>query len=66
MCGRFSFADFEGIKERFQIETPTLKPNYNVAPSQDVAVILKHCSNQLALFKWGLIPYWAKDPSIRS
>ena len=66
MCGRFSIAGFEGIEERFQleIEFPDLKPNYNVAPSQNVPVILKHCSNQLALFKWGLIPFWAKDPSI--
>jgi len=64
MCGRFSFVDFEGIEERFQIETPTLKPNYNVAPSQEVAVILNNGSNHLAHFKWGLIPYWAKDPSI--
>ena len=66
MCGRFSIAEFEGIGERFQIEIefPDLKPNYNVAPSQDVPVILKHCSNHLALFRWGLIPYWAKDPSI--
>jgi len=66
MCGRFSIAGFEGIEERFQleIEFPDLKPNYNVAPSQDVPVILNKGSNQLALFKWGLIPYWAKDPSI--
>ena len=66
MCGRFSIAGFEGIEERFQleIEFPDLKPNYNVAPSQDVPVILNKGSNQLALFKWGLIPFWAKDPSI--
>jgi len=66
MCGRFSIAEFKGIEERFQleIEFPDLKPNYNVAPSQDVSVILKHCSNHLALFRWGLIPFWAKDPSI--
>ena len=66
MCGRFSIAGFEGFEERFQlkIEFPDLKPNYNVAPSQDVPVILHKGSNQLALFKWGLIPYWAKDASI--
>jgi len=64
MCGRFSIAEFEGIEERFQIEPPDLKPNYNVAPSQDVPVILNNGSNQLALFKWGVIPFWAKDPSI--
>jgi len=66
MCGRFSIADFKGFEERFQleIEFPDLKPNYNVAPSQNVPVILNNGSNHLAMFKWGLIPYWAKDPSI--
>jgi len=66
MCGRFSIMRFEGIEERFQltIEFPDLKPNYNVAPSQDVPVILNNGSNQLAQFRWGLIPYWSKDPSI--
>ena len=66
MCGRFSLAGFVGFEERFQlkIEFPDLKPNYNVAPSQDISVILNRGSNQLALFRWGLIPYWAKDPSI--
>ena len=66
MCGRFSFTGFEGFEERFQlkIEFPDLKPNYNVAPSQDIPVILNKGLNQLAFFKWGLIPYWAKDPSI--
>jgi len=40
------------------------KEPYNVAPSQDVLVILNKGSNHLALFRWGLIPFWAKDPSI--
>ncbi|MDR3586888.1 MAG: SOS response-associated peptidase [Desulfosporosinus sp.] len=61
MCGRFSFVDIEDIRERFQIEPPNLKPNYNVTPSQDVPVIK---GNQLAMFRWGLIPFWAKAPSI--
>ena len=66
MCGRFSIVGFEGIEQRFQIEIefPDLEPNYNVAPSQNVPVILNHGSNHLAMFKWGLIPFWAKDPSI--
>lgn len=62
MCGRFTFSEFEGIEERFQIETPPiLKPNYNVAPTHDVPVII---NNKLAMFRWGLIPFWAKDPAI--
>jgi len=61
MCGRFTFIDIEGIKERFKTEPVNLKPNYNVAPTLDVAVIVN--TGQLAMFKWGLIPFWAKDPS---
>ena len=64
MCGRFTFSEFEGIENRFQIEPQNLKPNYNVAPSQDVPVIINDGSNHLAMFRWGLIPFWAKDPSI--
>ena len=64
MCGRFTFSEFEGIEERFQIEPQNLKPNYNVAPTQDVPVIINNETNHLAMFRWGLIPFWAKDPSI--
>ena len=61
-CGdAFSIVEFDGIEERFGIKTPDLKPNYNVAPSQDVPVIT---GNRVAMFRWGLIPFWAKDPSI--
>jgi len=64
MCGRFSFTEFEGIEERFQIEPQSLTPNFNVAPSQDVPVIINDGDNHLSMFRWGLIPFWAKDPSI--
>lgn len=61
MCGRFTFIDIEDIRERFKTEPVDLKPNYNVAPTQNVPVILNH---QLSMFRWGLIPFWAKDPTI--
>ena len=62
MCGRFTFIDIDEIRERFKAEPIDLKPNYNVAPSQDVAVIVNY--GQLSMFRWGLIPFWAKNPSI--
>lgn len=61
MCGRFSFIDIEDIRERFKTEPIDLKPNYNVAPTQDVPVIR---NGQLSMFRWGLIPSWAKDPYV--
>ena len=67
MCGRFSRkATLQAIIDEFEIEdvTGTIKPSYNVAPGQDVAVILKDENRKLGLLKWGLIPSWAKDPAI--
>jgi len=64
MCGRFIIADITGIEKRFQIEPQNLKPNYNLAPTQDVPVIINDGSNHLAMFRWGLIPFWAKDLAI--
>ena len=42
-------------------------PRYNIAPTQPVPVIRqnpKEPVHEIALMKWGLIPNWAKDPSI--
>jgi putative SOS response-associated peptidase YedK len=40
------------------------KPNYNCAPSQKLPVITNTEKGKLSYFKWGLIPFWAKDPKI--
>lgn len=67
MCGRFSFISINEIKERFnlvQLEFD-FEPRYNIAPSQPVPVVIhRNGGNQLCMFRWGLIPYWAKDESI--
>ena len=56
------------------IGTPlNLRPRYNVAPSQDVAVVRAADPGSrsgtgdgrtLAMLRWGLIPAWARDPAI--
>ena len=40
----------------------TERPRFNIAPSQDVAVVRinKEGGRTLGLVRWGLIPYWAK------
>jgi putative SOS response-associated peptidase YedK len=66
MCGRFSFSIREKIiEDNFGIELSDLSPHYNCAPGQQLAVVLFE-QNQYSLkyFKWGLIPFWAKEPSI--
>jgi putative SOS response-associated peptidase YedK len=67
MCGRFALtAPASVIAEIFQIDVlPDMLPRYNIAPSQSIAAIV-HTDGirQLRMFKWGLIPGWAKDPKI--
>lgn len=41
-----------------------LPARFNIAPSQPVAVIANDAPQTLALFRWGLIPFWAKDAGI--
>ena len=68
MCGRFtqrlSWVELHKLMDL--IGAPlNLQPRYNVAPSQDVAVVRASASGRrLSMLRWGLIPTWAKDPAI--
>jgi putative SOS response-associated peptidase YedK len=55
----------------------TLAPDYNVAPTKPVYAVLerparagtpehepREAQRQLRVLTWGLVPFWAKDPSI--
>jgi len=67
MCGRFSFSPNEIIiEERFdlEIEEGSYKPRYNCAPSQNLPVISNAEPGRLSFYRWGLIPFWAKDMTI--
>lgn len=67
MCGRFTLtADPKKIKETFPwLKIPAgVQPRYNIAPTQPVPVVPNNGENRLDLFNWGLVPFWAKDPSI--
>jgi putative SOS response-associated peptidase YedK len=67
MCGRYSFIlEDEMIRERFgvTVRSAIYKARYNCAPTQKLAVISNENPNVLSLYRWGLIPFWAKDPAI--
>jgi putative SOS response-associated peptidase YedK len=70
MCGRFAFfTGLEEAKKAFSIQqfNVALEASYNVAPTQDVAVVVhREGGNALEKMRWGLIPFWAKDPAIGS
>jgi putative SOS response-associated peptidase YedK len=67
MCGRYSFIlEDEMIRERFgvNVRSAIYKARYNCAPNQNLAVISNETPGELSLYRWGLVPFWAKDPAI--
>ena len=69
MCGRFArYDDEKELVERFNFTNPSgilFEKRFNIAPTQNVPVVVVEEDNRiLKLMKWGLVPFWAKDPSI--
>ena len=70
MCGRYRLSRRKQIiEEHFDAGSGEEEwaPRYNIAPTQPVAVIRqnpKEPVRELSLLRWGLIPSWAKDPSV--
>jgi len=76
MCGRYAnFLSEQELIDAFEIATIAddarlLGPSWNVAPTQKVILVTaskEDPSKRIAeTAKWGLVPSWAKDPSVGS
>jgi putative SOS response-associated peptidase YedK len=73
MCGRFtqlrSWADLMRLYRATEsAPASNWPPRYNVAPTQDIAVVRRtpDGGRRLEPMRWGLVPSWAKDVSIGS
>jgi putative SOS response-associated peptidase YedK len=67
MCGRYQMSVSEkDITVRFNVDVyeKLYRPGYNCAPSQKLPVIKNTEPDKLSFLKWGLIPFWSKDPKI--
>jgi putative SOS response-associated peptidase YedK len=67
MCGRFVFhADWNVVQQEFSLASSPVDfaARYNIAPTQHVPVITNENPHELSLYRWGLIPSWAKDAAI--
>jgi putative SOS response-associated peptidase YedK len=66
MCGRYTLrASPQVLAEEFGlVDIPRLRPRFNIAPTQEVAVVADERPQALQLFRWGLVPGWAKDLSV--
>jgi len=57
----------EDLAELLELDqVPDLAPRYNIAPTQDVMVLraTRPGARMLSSVKWGLVPFWARDPTI--
>jgi putative SOS response-associated peptidase YedK len=78
MCGRYASSRRpEDLVEEFEVvdsRVPApLEPDYNVAPTKEVYAVVERPPSkespepperQLRVLTWGLVPSWAKDPTI--
>jgi putative SOS response-associated peptidase YedK len=69
MCGRFVLlTDLSVIVKSFDIQEVACdyRPDHNLSPGQEIPAVIHEGRNRLVGCRWGLIPSWAKDPSIGS
>jgi putative SOS response-associated peptidase YedK len=71
MCGRYASARKRiELLEEFRVErdrvSEPLEPDYNVAPTKRVYAVVTREERELRVVRWGLVPFWAKDPKIGS
>jgi putative SOS response-associated peptidase YedK len=80
MCGRYASSRRpEDLLEEFRIDEvrvpEPLPADYNVAPTKPVYAVVDRPADpatpqeperQLRTLRWGLVPFWAKDPGIGS
>lgn len=77
MCGRYGFIPAKNFYSRFEIEDPEVEveENLNVTPGQVMPVVrageqesgragVNTFKKVVEKMRWGLVPFWAKDPRI--
>lgn len=70
MCGRYSLATpLDDLIEVFDVPSIDFdyRPRYNIAPTQEAPIVAADKRGiRMGLFRWGLVPFWAKDAGIGS
>lgn len=72
MCGRYTSttppADLGAYFDVDEVVVTDLGPRFNVAPTDEVYAVATSSSGtrRLGAFRWGLVPFWAKDASVGS
>ncbi|HLA26372.1 MAG TPA: SOS response-associated peptidase [Syntrophales bacterium] len=67
MCGRFTLIiNLSTVVKTFHVQevASDYRQGNNISPTQQISAIIHDNKTKLVNFRWGLIPSWAKDPSI--
>lgn len=68
MCGRYAQTNPSKILIKYYglTKAPEINARYNIAPTQQTPVVKLNEKGEpeLVMMRWGLIPTWAKDPSM--
>jgi putative SOS response-associated peptidase YedK len=69
VCGRYSLATpaQSDMRGRFGLgESLEVRQRYNIAPGDDVVTVTTSKAGEPRgeLLRWGLVPFWAKDPKV--
>jgi putative SOS response-associated peptidase YedK len=74
VCGRYvSVQERADLSELYDATAvgEELTPSYNVAPTTEIYAVVEHADaktdevdRQIRNLEWGLVPNWAKDPTI--
>jgi putative SOS response-associated peptidase YedK len=68
MCSRY-FLDADGNVIAYTFHVPVhdrIRKRFNIAPTQEAPVVRvgEDGERRVDLLRWGLVPFWAQDPSI--
>jgi putative SOS response-associated peptidase YedK len=69
MCSRY-FLDADGNIIAYTFRVPVLqdriRKRFNIAPTQEAPVVRldREGTREVAMLRWGLVPFWAKDPKV--
>jgi putative SOS response-associated peptidase YedK len=67
MCGRTTLIASAAVVARWLgLEVGEWAPRYNLCPGEDLLVVRLSAAGEAEAMpmRWGLVPYWAKDPRI--
>jgi putative SOS response-associated peptidase YedK len=69
VCGRYSLATpaSNDLRARFALgESLEIRQRFNVAPGDDIVAVTtsKEGEPRGELLRWGLVPFWAKEPKV--